>query len=193
MVPTFSVRNHDKGQSPLASQAHSILVRNIRLVFALLRIYSTAPQDESKPLVHTTKLVSLNADQSSQIDIHFGPIDSDLRVITRVVKGHHAALQRCEHSFPRIKFGMQAARAAGENLELVREQYSQGTVNVTDLLDAQNQKLSADQFANSAIYEFMGDLVELQRAIAWFELDNPPEQRDAFVGRILSAISEEQQ
>jgi outer membrane protein TolC len=102
------------------------------------------------------------------------------------------ALQRCENSFPRIKFGIQATRTAGENLELVREQYSQGTVNVTDLLDAQNQKLTADQFASSAIYEFMGDLVELQRAIAWFELDHSPEERDAFVARILSAVAEEQ-
>ncbi len=102
------------------------------------------------------------------------------------------ALQRCENSFPRIKFGMQAARAAGENLALVREQYSQGTVNVTDLLDAQNQKFTADQFSSSATYEFMGDLVELQRAIAWFELDHPPDQRDAFVERVLSVIAEEQ-
>ena len=102
------------------------------------------------------------------------------------------ALQRCENSFPRIKFGRQSARAATENLELVSEQYSQGTVNVTDLLDAQNQKLTADQFASSATYEFMGDLVELQRAIAWFEHDHLPEERDAFVERILSAIAEEQ-
>ena len=87
---------------------------------------------------------------------------------------------------------MQAAEAAGESLELVQEQYSQGTVNVTDLLDAQNQKLTADQFSSAAIYEFMGDLVELQRAIAWFELDNPPDQRDATVARILSGIDEEQ-
>ena len=100
-------------------------------------------------------------------------------------------MQRWENSFPRIKFGLQAAETAGENLELVREQYAQGTINVTDLLDAQNQKLTADQFASSAIYEFMGDLVEWQRAIAWFELDKSAEQRDAFVERVLSAIAEE--
>ncbi len=101
------------------------------------------------------------------------------------------AMRRCESSFPRIKFGIQAADAAGESLELVQEQYAQGTVNVTDLLDAQNQKLTADQFSSAAIYEFMGDLVELQRAIAWFELDHSTEERDAFVTRVLSAVSEE--
>jgi outer membrane protein TolC len=101
------------------------------------------------------------------------------------------AMQRCENSFPRIKFGLQAAETAGENLELVREQYAQGTVNVTDLLDAQNQKLTADQFANSAIYEFMGDLVELQRSIAWFESDHTAGERDVFVERVMSVIAEE--
>lgn len=102
------------------------------------------------------------------------------------------AMRRCESSFPRIKFGIQSAGTAGESLELVQEQYAEGTVNVTDLLAAQNQKLTADQFASTAIYEFMGDLVELQRAIAWFEIDHTPEERDAFVMRILSATSEEQ-
>ena len=102
------------------------------------------------------------------------------------------AMRRCESSFPRIKFGLQSARAAGESLELVQEQYAQGTVNVTDLLTAQTQKFSADQFASTAVYEFMGDLVELQRAIAWFEIDHTPEERDAIVMRILSANSEEQ-
>ncbi len=120
-------------------------------------------------------------------------LDRQRELIAELIEQRtRTALQRTETSFPRIKFGMQAARAAGENLELVREQYAQGTVNVTDLLDAQNQKLTADQFANSAIYEFMGDLVELQRAIAWFELDHSPEERDAFVARILSAVAEEQ-
>jgi len=102
------------------------------------------------------------------------------------------AMRRCESSFPRIKFGLESARLAGESLKLVQEQYSQGTVNVTDLLAAQNQRLAADQFSNTAIYEFMGDLVELQRSIAWFEIDHSPEERSAFVTRVLSAVSEEQ-
>lgn len=102
------------------------------------------------------------------------------------------AIRRCESSFPRIKFGLQSARAAGESLGLVREQYAEGSVNVTDLLDAQNQKLAADQFSSAAIFEFMGDLVELQRAIAWFENDHSAAERDALADRILSIIAEEQ-
>jgi outer membrane protein TolC len=122
-----------------------------------------------------------------------GGLERQLQLGSELVEQRaRTAMQRCENSFPRIKFGLQAARAAGESLELVRDQYSEGTVNVTDLLDAQNQKLTADQFVNSAIYEFMGDLIELQRAIAWFEIDHTAEQRDAFVERILSAIAEEQ-
>jgi outer membrane protein TolC len=106
----------------------------------------------------------------------------------RIEQRARTAMQRCANSFPRIRFGRQAAAAATENLELVREQYAQGIVNVTDLLDAQNQKLTADQFANSAVYEFMGDLVELQRALAWFEDDHTAEEREALTTRILSAV-----
>ena len=74
--------------------------------------------------------------------------------------------------------------------KLNRDQYAEGTVNVTDLLDAQNQKLTADQFVNSAIYEFMGNLIELQRALSWFEDDHTQEEQDAFATWILEAANQ---
>ena len=77
--------------------------------------------------------------------------------------------------------------AATESLELVRDQYAEGTVNVTDLLDAQNQKFTADQALTIATFEFLADLIELERAIAWFEADNDPAARDALVERLRSA------
>jgi outer membrane protein TolC len=97
------------------------------------------------------------------------------------------AIQRVESSFPRIKFSRQSADAAAESLELVREQYTEGTVNVTDLLDAQNQKFTADQALTIATFEFLADLIGLERAIAWFEADNAPAARDALVERLRSA------
>ncbi|MEM8962124.1 MAG: TolC family protein [Acidobacteriota bacterium] len=96
------------------------------------------------------------------------------------------AMHGVESSFSRIEFARRSAELAAENLELVREQYAQGTVNVTDLLDAQNQQLTANQFDNASIYEFLSDFVELQRAMAWFEVERTAAERDAFVARILS-------
>ena len=98
------------------------------------------------------------------------------------------ALQRCEKSFPRIKFARQSATAAAENLDLVQDKYAEGAVNVTDLLDAQNQKFRADQLATAAVYEFFIDLIELQRAISFFQEEQSPEEQDHLVGQILSAV-----
>ena len=100
-----------------------------------------------------------------------------------------SAIQRVANSFPRIKFSRQAADAAAESLDLVRDQYTEGTVNVTDLLDAQNQKFTADQAVTIAIFEFLLDLIELERAIGWFEADEGPAARDALAERLLSAAA----
>jgi len=65
-------------------------------------------------------------------------------------------------------------------------------VNVTDMLDAQNQTFGADQLAIAAIYEHLIDLVELQRAIAWFEEDKTPAENDLFVEQIEAAVEAEE-
>jgi outer membrane protein TolC len=99
------------------------------------------------------------------------------------------AMRRCESSFPRISFTRVSAERAAENLELVRDRYAEGLVNVTDLLDAQNQNLVTDQLATAAVYEFRLDLIDLQRAIAWFEDDKTDDERRLFVEEIRSVVA----
>ena len=41
-----------------------------------------------------------------------------------------------------------------------------------------------------AAYQFLIDLVDLQRALSWFEEDKTPEERDEFVERIRTAVAE---
>jgi outer membrane protein TolC len=107
----------------------------------------------------------------------------------KVEQRARTAMRAVENSFPRIKFSGQSAQAAGENLELVSDKYAEGLANVTDLLEAQNQKFSADQFATINIYEFFLDLVAFQRAIAWFEEDKTAEEQDRLVQEIRSAVA----
>jgi len=99
------------------------------------------------------------------------------------------AMRRCESSFPRIDFTLVSAERASENLVLVRDRYAEGLVDVIDLLDAQNQNLVADQLATAAVYEFLLDLTDLQRAIAWFEDDKTPEERRLFGEEIRSIVA----
>jgi outer membrane protein TolC len=98
------------------------------------------------------------------------------------------AFRRCENSFPKIKFTRQAAEAAGKNLGIIQDKYTEGIVDVTELISAQNQKLTADQFAAAAVYDFLINLVELQRAISWFEVDKTAEEQSQFVEQITSAV-----
>lgn len=98
------------------------------------------------------------------------------------------AFSRLESSFPTIRFSRQAAESARRNLELVQEKYSQGIVNVTDLLEAQTESFVADQNAAVAVYSFLIDLLAFQRSIAWFEYEKAAEEREALLRRIEAEL-----
>jgi outer membrane protein TolC len=99
------------------------------------------------------------------------------------------ALRQLESSYPAIFFNRRQAEAAGRNFELVQDKYAQGLVNVTDLLEAQNESFVAAQGAAAAVYAFLIDLVNFQRALAWFEDDRTPEEQQQFRQRIDAALS----
>lgn len=80
-----------------------------------------------------------------------------------------AALFQAGTTFPAIELAHEAAAAARKNLELVTDAYSSGLLSIIDLLDAQNSALTAEQFAANAMYDFLLDLMELQRATNSFE------------------------
>ncbi|MEE9397661.1 MAG: TolC family protein [Methylococcales bacterium] len=81
-----------------------------------------------------------------------------------------SALQKSKGSFPAIRLSKAAAQAAEENFYLVSDSYAQGVVSITDLIDAQNAKLESNLSAIQALYLFMIDWVEIQRAVANFDL-----------------------
>jgi outer membrane protein len=101
------------------------------------------------------------------------------------------AIQAAESSFPRVRFSRQAREAAVENLGIVRDQYAEGVVNVTDLLSAQAQAFAAEQQVVIAVHELLADLVQLQRSLALFEHEMPPEETERFVGRVRAETTSE--
>ena len=125
-----------------------------------------------------------------------GKAEADRRALSRqrefiaqiIEQETRIALRRCENSFPKIKFTRQAAEAAGKNLGIIQDKYTEGIVDVTELISAQNQKLTADQFAAAAAFDFLINLVELQRSISWFEVDKTAEEQNQFVEHITSAV-----
>jgi outer membrane protein TolC len=107
------------------------------------------------------------------------------QVIERRVR---SSVRAIEGSFPSIGYLNAAAEAARRNFEIVQDRYTEGLVNVTDLLDAQNDRFTTERTARGAQYAFLLDMVALQRAIAWFEDMKTKEERDQLLAEARAYI-----
>ncbi len=95
-----------------------------------------------------------------------------------------AALYQVSASFPAIELAQEAAAAARRNLEMVTASYSRGVVSVIELIDAQNAALVAEATAANAVYDFLIDLMELQRATNTFDFFLTAAGREAWFERL---------
>jgi outer membrane protein TolC len=94
------------------------------------------------------------------------------------------AIHQIRASYPGIRLSNDAADAARRNLTLVTDSYSRGVKSIIDLIDAQNQVLVASQQAANALYDFLIDIMALQRSTGSFFLFAPQAERDAFMERL---------
>ncbi len=95
-----------------------------------------------------------------------------------------SSLHQAAASYANIELSQDAAEASGKNLELVTDSYVRGTVSIIDLIDAQNSALVANQTAENAVYEFLIDLMRVQRASGQFDFFMTPEERKAWFQRL---------
>ncbi len=71
-------------------------------------------------------------------------------------------------AFERIGLAVLQAETAEENFALVREAYLDGESTLLDLIDAQDQLISANTSERQALYQFLSDLLTLEQSIAYF-------------------------
>ena len=88
------------------------------------------------------------------------------------------AMNRVRASYPGIRLSKNAAESAGNNLQLVTDSYVRGVLSIIDLLDAQNLALVSEQQAANAVYDFLTDLMEVQRSVGTFFLYAEDAERD---------------
>jgi outer membrane protein TolC len=93
------------------------------------------------------------------------------------------ALNDTRASYPSIKLSRDALDAAKNNLQLVTDSYVQGIKSIIDLLDAQNQALNAELAAANAVYDFLIDLMNLQRSMGNFITFMPTEAKEEWMNR----------
>jgi outer membrane protein TolC len=93
-------------------------------------------------------------------------------------------------TYASIKLSKQAADAAQKNLDIVTDAYGRGAVSIIELLDAQNAALVTDLVSANAIYDFLIDLMNTQRAINRFDFFLSAEEQDAWLDRLETYINE---
>ena len=112
--------------------------------------------------------------------------------VQRIEQNIRALMLAAQASYASIDLSESGAEAARKNLALVSDAYRQGTVSIIDLLDAQNQSLQADVTANNAVYDFLLDIVNLQRSTSSFDFLYPPDVQDQRVREIQQYIAEKE-
>ncbi len=95
-----------------------------------------------------------------------------------------SALYQTGASFPSIRLSRKAADSARKTLDLVVDQYSRGTVDIIKLLNSQNAAVSANEAAANAVYDFLIDVMKVQRAIGQMSFFQSPEERAAWFERL---------
>jgi outer membrane protein TolC len=96
-------------------------------------------------------------------------------------------------SYATITQSRLAAAAANESLALVEDAYGQGAATIIDVLDAQNNALIAELTAATAVYTFLIDLLELERAVGKLALQMTDEEREDFVNRLTAFVEQARQ
>jgi outer membrane protein TolC/ABC-type uncharacterized transport system substrate-binding protein len=97
-------------------------------------------------------------------------------------------IHQASASFPAIQLSKDAAKAAQKNLDLITESYSQGVVSIIVLLDAQNASLAATSMAANSAYDFLIDLMKLNRSAGNFYLFKSTKARENWLNRLNTFI-----
>ena len=104
--------------------------------------------------------------------------------VERIEQRLQSTLYEMQASLLGIDLSQQAADAARSNLELVTDTYRRGAATIIDLLDAQNAALVADEEAANAVYDFLIDLMRVQRSVSRFDFFSTPQDTNDFFDRL---------
>ncbi|MEJ2084781.1 MAG: TolC family protein, partial [Acidobacteriota bacterium] len=105
-------------------------------------------------------------------------------VAQRIDQDIRSSMQLTRASFAGIGLSEQASSAASRNLELVSDAYARGAVSIVDLLDAQRNALNAEQLVTDSLYNFLTDLMRVQRAANRSDFFMTQEQRELWLERL---------
>ncbi|NNK14237.1 MAG: TolC family protein [Desulfofustis sp.] len=125
------------------------------------------------------KTATLGRNREELLQLQTSRDNSEDRINQQILQ----SLNNTRASYPSIKLSRDALDAAKNNLQLVTDSYVQGIKSIIDLLDAQNQALNAELGAANSVYDFLIDLMGLQRSIGTFVTFMPTEAKEEWINR----------
>lgn len=88
-----------------------------------------------------------------------------------------------------VQLSQDAQAAARKNFNIVQDAYTQGSLGVTDLVDAQNAMVQAEQGAVIAKYQMLLDIFNLERSVGGFHFLRTQGEKEAFSRRFQTAFA----
>lgn len=81
---------------------------------------------------------------------------------------------------------------AKESLDLTMTSYTNGAVNIVQLIDAQNNYINAQLAKANAIYNFLLNALQLERSLGYYFFLNSQSSNDAFKAEFFQYLNQEQ-
>jgi outer membrane protein TolC len=105
-------------------------------------------------------------------------------IAERVEQRLRSAMHRAGASFAAIELSRASAEAAHKNLDLVLDSYAKGILTILDLLDAQNTSLVAESEAATSVYDFLINLLEVERAAGYLSCVSDAAEKAGLIDRL---------
>jgi outer membrane protein TolC len=102
------------------------------------------------------------------------------------------SLRQLQASHPNLGYSRVAADNARKNFDVVRDQYANGIVNITDLISAQTAAFTAEQDALVSLYTFLLDSADFQRAVSFFPIAKSPAEIEQFTNNLRARFQDQE-
>ncbi len=130
--------------------------------------------------------------QVQQSQVQLSQIQTQRTNLERLVEQQvRSELENVRASFFNIDLARQAEEAVVKNFEIIQDAYSQGAVLITQVLDAQNAAVSAQLNSANVVYQFLIDLLTMERAVGNYYMLMTEEQRRDYEAQVASYFSQQ--
>ncbi len=122
-----------------------------------------------------------------QLDIN--KQNSELNIDVNIRSG----VLRLVNEMSNIQLSEVSEQTAKESLDLTMASYTNGAVNIVQLIDAQNNYINSQLAKANAIYNFLLNALQLERAMGYYFFLNTTKDNDAFKAQFFKFLNNQQE